>query len=152
MTRAALVVLGVLLLVPGARAASPEQIANDVSDEIMSPYCPGVTLHDCSSEAALDLRNRIESWAERGWTKARILDHLEDQWGDQIRATPPSDGWGFLAWLLPGLVLVAGVVLASFLAAGWRRGTGADTTEPAAVDPEDRSRLDRELTRLRAQR
>jgi len=44
-----------LILLAAPAAAAPEDVANDISNEIMSPFCDGVTLHDCPSQEALDL-------------------------------------------------------------------------------------------------
>ena len=133
-------------------AAEPQDVANAVSKEIMSPYCDGVTLHDCASGAAMKLRARIVAWAEAGWSKERIIDHLtsDDQWGDIIRATPPSEGAGLLAWFLPGLAALVGLGAVGFVVRSWaRRRPPAPVAEP--VTAAERSRLDQELAQLRSE-
>ena len=66
MKRTVAVTLFLWLLVGGQALATPEDVANEISEKIMSPYCPGVTLHDCASGAAVDLRSDIAGWAEDG--------------------------------------------------------------------------------------
>ena len=130
--------------------ASPQDVANDVADEIMSPYCDGVTLHDCVSPPAAKLRERILGWAEDGWSKERIIDHLtsDEQWGDIIRAAPPAKGTGLLAWILPGVALVAGLGALGFVARSWSRRRSVEPS-PDPPSAEDKARLDQELTQLR---
>ena len=124
--------------------ASPEDVANDISSEIMSPFCEGVTLHDCSSRAAEDLRAQILTWAENGWSRDRILAELESRYGaEQISGTPPVRGSGLLAWLLPAAALLGGSVLAFTLARRWARRPLPSASPP--VSEEDRSRVDVEL-------
>ena len=148
MTRLVLVLATVLALAPTPASAAPQDVANEVAGEIMSPYCPGVTLHDCPSEPALRMRQRIVSWAEDGWSKERIMQHLEEQWGDVIRSTPPTDGAGLVAWALPGIALLSGLLLA-FLAI---RSMTARRAPPAPpVSPSDRTRLEQELARMRTE-
>jgi cytochrome c-type biogenesis protein CcmH len=136
-----------LLLSGGAHAsASPEDVANEISQEIMSPYCPGVTLHDCPSGAANDLRVKIADWSEDGWSKERILNHLEEQFGDSVSATPPSSGAGLIAWLLPALAVLIGGAAVTYVVMIWSKRKEVPVTEPISGD--DRARLDAELKTL----
>jgi cytochrome c-type biogenesis protein CcmH/NrfF len=136
---------------PATAVATPEDVANDISSEIMSPYCPGVTLHDCPSEQAIALRERIVAWAAAGWSRGRILETLEAEFGPQIRAVPPAEGKGILAWLLPALGAVAGVAVAWTVARRWssRGRFAASPAPPARASEEDRMRVNAELARLR---
>ena len=126
--------------------AAPEDVANQVAQEVMSPFCDGVTLHDCPSQAALDLRDQIQTWAEQGWSKARIMAELENRFGPSIHATP-QDSEGIGAWALPVGALVGGIALLSVLAARWTRRRRDD--EPPAIDAADHARVEQELAALR---
>ena len=136
-----------LVLSGGSYAlATPEDVANEISQEIMSPYCPGVTLHDCASGAAADLRSKIAGWSEDGWSKERILNHLEEQFGDSVSATPPSSGAGLIAWLLPALAVIVGGAAVTYVVMAWSKRREVPATEPISRD--DRARLDAELKKL----
>ena len=145
-------VTSVLLALP-AHAQSPEELANDISNKVMSPYCPGVTLHDCPSQKALDLRDDIESYARNGMTEAEIMNRLEADFGPGIRAEPSSDGAGILAWVLPSIALLIGGGLAWTLVRRWFKGhrdTEGDESQPVVtVSGDERKRLDAELRQLR---
>ncbi|MGH2694568.1 MAG: cytochrome c-type biogenesis protein [Actinomycetota bacterium] len=146
-----LMLLATLVVVASAPApalATPEDTANDIASKIMSPYCPGVTLHDCPSDQAIELRERIVAWATAGWSQERILDTLEKEFGPQIRAVPPTEGGGLLAWVLPAAAVAAGAALAWTIARRWSSRTRPGTAVPPATE-EDRRRLDAELARLR---
>jgi cytochrome c-type biogenesis protein CcmH len=145
----------VLLVASPASAQSPEDLANDISQKVMSPYCPGVTLHDCPSQSALDLRDEIEEYARSGMDEAAIMARLERDFGPSIRAEPSSEGAGVLAWILPFMVVVAGGVMAWWLVRRWssRRVLSQeddDAPEPAG-SPSERRRLEAELGQLREQ-
>ena len=140
----------VLLSLPGTAMASAQDQANHLSGEIMSPFCPGVTLHECPSDEAIELRDRIARWFEHGLTRGQILQQLEDEYGDSIRATPSPDGAGLAAWLLPGLALIAGLGLATWLLIRWK-GAG-EPTPTKEIPAAERQRLDEELAGLRAGR
>ena len=145
------VVIAAVVLLPGTARATPEDTANDVSEQIMSPYCPGVTLHDCPSDAAVALRDRIESMAEQGLGRAEIIAVLEQEYGESIRAVPPASGTGLGAWLLPGLAALGSVVAGGLLVRRWARipTRPDDYDEDVHITPADRRRLDSELNKLR---
>lgn len=145
-----LVALAALLALPGVAHAAPEDVANAVAQEVMSPYCPGVTLHDCPSARAQDMREEITGWARDGMAKDEIMARLEDEFGPSIRAIPRGGG-GTFAWLLPALALAAGAGGAFFLARRWS-GRGPDSGPPTKPpSPEAAARLNAELDRLRAE-
>jgi cytochrome c-type biogenesis protein CcmH/NrfF len=143
--------LMLVALAPAAAYAAPEDVANAVAHEVMSPYCPGVTLHDCPSSEAQEMRETIVAWAEEGMTKDAIIDRLEDEFGPSVRAVPRAEGAGLLAWLLPGLAVAGGAVAAALLARRWaRRGPPPAAAAPAA-DPGATARLKAELDRVRSE-
>jgi cytochrome c-type biogenesis protein CcmH/NrfF len=153
--------LVVLLLLASPAAANPEDVANDIAAKVMSPFCPGVTLHDCPSAAALTLRDRIERWVRRGQGEDEILARLEAEYGVGIRSTPPAADGGWLAWALPGAGLLASLVLGGLLLTRWtHRPAGEDPRDEARAGPiardeldeGDRRRLQRELAMLRSER
>ncbi len=149
--RKAVALLTLLLtLAPATAHAAPEDVANAVAQEVMSPYCPGVTLHDCPSSSAQEMREEIAEWARSGMTKDDIMARLEDEFGSSIRAVPRGSG-GLFAWLLPALALLVGAAAAFFLARRWsgRRPVGPAPAPPAS--PEAAARLNAELDRLRAE-
>jgi cytochrome c-type biogenesis protein CcmH/NrfF len=160
--RAAAAAAVVVLVFASPAAAAPEDVANDVAAKVMSPFCPGVTLHDCPSAEATALIDRIERWARDGMTEEQIVNALEAQYGVGIRSTPPAGDGGWLAWALPGAGLLAGLAL------GWlllrRLTTGATREAERGAEAErgpvgsdelgerDRARLERELAMLRGER
>lgn len=148
--RRLLAVVAVFLAMPGVAHAAPEDVANEVAQEVMSPYCPGVTLHDCPSSKAQDMREEITGWARGGMTKAEIMARLEDEFGPSIRAMPAGGG-GVFAWLLPALALLLGGIGAFFLARRWSNRTPAPAPNSPAASPEAAARLNAELDRLRAE-
>jgi cytochrome c-type biogenesis protein CcmH/NrfF len=147
--RGAAVVAFLVLVGAGPAGAAPDDVANDISSEIMSPFCDGVTLHECPSAEALSLRARIEQWVRRGWTRDRIMNRLEQQYGASIRALPPRSGTGLVAWVGPVIAVGTGALLAWTRARRWSRRSSPGRPAPAATEGE-RRRLERELAALRA--
>ena len=150
MKRALVLLVVAFVLAPAPAFAGPEDVANAVAQEVMSPFCPGVTLHDCPSSSAQEMRAEITEWARAGMTKDAIIGRLEDEFGSSIRAVPRGSG-GLFAWLLPAAALAGGAVAATLLARRWSRRR-PDVSVPApAASPESAARLNAELDRLRAE-
>jgi cytochrome c-type biogenesis protein CcmH/NrfF len=151
MRRLALLVSVCICALPsGAWAqAPPDEVATRVSEEIMSPFCDGVTLHDCPSAEADELRREISAWARAGMTEEQIIARLEDRYGSVISGSPSSP----LAWLIPLLTVAAGVLLVALLARRWRASddVGHDRPRPprTPLSPEDRARVDAQIGAFR---
>jgi cytochrome c-type biogenesis protein CcmH/NrfF len=154
MTRLGVVTAAVCLALvasPSA-AAEPQDVANDIADEVMSPFCPGVTLLECPSSQSYELRGEILGWVEKGWDKERIMDRLEQQFGPGIRATPRGGGSGLVAWVVPGLAVAAAAGVMVLLLRRWcRAGPHRDEVIETPISAEDRLRLSAELEEVRRQ-
>lgn len=152
MSRRAVVSTVLVFFVLGAAGmaqAGPQDVANDISQHVMSPFCPGVTLHDCPSDNAIQLRAQIARWAADGMSKRQIMDRLVAQYGETIRAEPPTSGTGLLAWLLPALAVSTGIVIGGAIAVRWSRNRSPDK-DGAPIPSALHSRIEAELRELRS--
>ncbi len=86
---------------------SPAERARAIEGQVWSPYCPGRLLAECSTRQSDELRERIESRLRAGESPEAVLAWLEENYGSEILARPPSDARGLTAWLVPAAVLVA---------------------------------------------
>jgi cytochrome c-type biogenesis protein CcmH len=144
-----LLFLGLSGVAGGQATASPEveREARRIFSVVMSPYCPGLLLADCTSSAAAALRDSIKVQLGRGRPADEILEELAAAFGDEILALPPNRGVARLAWLAPVLLLAAslGVLV-------WRlrrRPTAPAAPVPTTVSGDQvlRQRLEEELRR-----
>ena len=78
--------------------------------EIMSPYCHGLTLDNCPTKGAAELRDQIKNWLMEGHDEDWILDELELQYGPSILGAPRMRGMGLVAWIVPPLFFVVGAI------------------------------------------
>ncbi|MEW6751854.1 MAG: cytochrome c-type biogenesis protein CcmH [Candidatus Latescibacterota bacterium] len=160
--RACLVAL-VLGAVPGALAwGAPSQAevdaqAREIFTTVMSPYCPGQMLADCTSSAAAELRLQIKEQLAGGVPPTQIRAELVSAFGEDILALPPSRGMGLVAWVGPIAALAAGLAILFWwvrqrqLGGGPAEAAMAGAQAPAASatpSREDlRARLEEELRR-----
>lgn len=140
-------VLLIMALAPAAGAAGPAAVAERVAGDVMSPFCPGLTLSACPSQEASELRARIETWARKGLGEGQIMRRLEEEYGPEVRAAPRAQGSGLLAWALPAAFLLGGAGVLVMTVRRWGR-TGAP--RGPRLDAAGRARVDEELARLRA--
>ncbi|MFP5297495.1 MAG: cytochrome c-type biogenesis protein CcmH [Actinomycetota bacterium] len=152
MKRLLVIALTLVVAAGPAFAETSEDRAIRISKEIMSPFCPGLTVHDCPSQASVDLRERIEVWAEQGMSDEEIYDRLEAEYGDEIYATPEGRSW--LVFGLPALALAAGLVVAYVVARRWSRegGRPSDHHDLESPTAEDHKRVEAALGQMRDQR
>jgi cytochrome c-type biogenesis protein CcmH/NrfF len=104
----------------------PEQVLQDLSNDLMSPYCPGRTISSCPSEAARKLEDHILAQAEAGKTREEIEADLVDRFGTDIVGYAPQP----VVLYGTALVAVAALVVVAWLGKRWVRGSRA--TGPAA--------------------
>lgn len=149
MKRVVSLVIGAWLALSAPVWAAPEDVANDIAAEVVSPYCPGVTLHDCPSADAVELRTKIQTWLEDGASKQQVLDRLESEYGTTIHAAPEAKGTGLFAYLLPILGLVIGLVAIFFAARRWSHKRDDDPAPPPPSE-EDHERVEAELAAFRS--
>lgn len=130
-----------------ALAQDASETAAEISANVMSPFCPGLTLHDCPSDAAVRLRDRIERWVRGGATRDEIMARLRRDYGPAVVATPPPEGAGLIAWLLPAVAVAVGAAVAFRLAGRWSARVRTPFVPEASSD--ERTRLASELADLR---
>lgn len=150
---AAVVALGLVCVMGStevARAQQPDE-AHLLAKELMSPFCPGLTLADCPSPNAAVLRSEIEQRLKAGEPKAAVEADLVERFGTKIRGTPPPEGFAMLLWVGLPVVALAGlgaVALTVARSTERARQKGADADGAAASSQELRDRLDDELADL----
>ncbi len=86
--------------------AEVEQLAQEISETTMSPFCPGRTLSACPSGQARELRLKVITWLNEGSTPDEVRTQLLALYGDEVRGTPRTEGFGIMAWLVPAFVIM----------------------------------------------
>ncbi len=133
-----------------ARQTPAHQAAADLSRQLMSPFCPGKLLADCTSPDAGALRTAIAERVAAGETVQAVKGDLVRQYGTEILGAPPAEGVGLLAWLVPALFAVVSAAAVSWKVARATRGPAARPAVAAAgaIDAGALAILDDELRDL----
>jgi cytochrome c-type biogenesis protein CcmH len=146
---AALVAFMLLLPTGVAIARCPQTSVADVEDEVMCVACQ-VPL-DVATESPQAARERafVRAQVARCRSKAEIKRALVAQLGPQVLASPPDDGFGAAAYLVPLLALVLGGVTVAGALARRRRAPATGSAPPPALSRADAARLAADLERSR---
>jgi cytochrome c-type biogenesis protein CcmH len=133
---------------PGHLIAVPSRTLTlaDFEGEVMCPVCD-TTLDQSSSPAARQIKDFISERIQAGDSKEQIKDTLVAEYGPQILAAPPTEGFDLLAWLLPLVGLGGGALVLAFLAWRWSHRRGPPGGSPA-LSPALEQRVDEELARF----
>jgi len=115
----ALAGLGLMRALEGPRATPEAQVAT-IGAGLRCPTCQGLSVADSPSKVATSMREIIAEQLAAGRSPEEVRDYFVARYGDWILLSPPTDGFGWLVWLLPVAGVVGGLG-AAFAAAGRRR-------------------------------
>ncbi|UCF40668.1 MAG: cytochrome c-type biogenesis protein CcmH [Gemmatimonadota bacterium] len=154
--RPTLVLLALSLVAGAARPQEPaldaqgiDTKAHELYDRIMSPFCPGRTLANCPSPQAATMREGVRRQLAAGMSDDEILDSIYAIYGEVVLGAPRAEGFGILAWVMPGVFLLLGVaLLVAWLRSTERRAATQGSTLQPELDSEEQARLEAELSEL----
>lgn len=136
-------------------ANTPKPTLDQVGDQVYCQcgcvttlnHCPHLP-SQCQSRAAM--QGVILNDIQQGKDDKGILADLVDQYGVRVLASPPSSGFNFTVWLLPGVGLLIGLIIVLILVRRWRRKVLSDRAAPdsASVDPKIMAAVEEEMGRI----
>lgn len=94
---------------PQPQATPSDDAVNTIARDMYCPICENTPLDSCDTRACAEWRELIRQKLAEGWDEQRIKDYFAAQYGDQVLAEPPARGFYWLIYLVPPLVLLAGV-------------------------------------------
>lgn len=92
-----------------AHAQSEEIWGSELANELMSPWCPGFALPDCTSGYAKQLHAWILEQEKLGRPRAEVEAEVLARYGEKIRQAPKAEGRAWFAYAIPALALAAGL-------------------------------------------
>lgn len=155
----AVVVAGLIALIVVAVRGEPPpatlaQQAHQIATTLRCPICEDLSVADSPAPLAGQMRTQIRQQLAAGRTADQIRQGFIAAYGDSVLLSPPHQGIGQLAYLLPFAVLAAGLVAAVLLLRGGRRSAvasarGRPGARPTDLTSADQDRLADALARLR---
>lgn len=92
------------------RVVTDDQV-NQVAKQLYCPVCENIPLDTCGTRACEEWRQLIRQKLEEGWTEQQILDYFVQRYGERVLATPRPKGTHVLVYVLPPILVVAGVAI-----------------------------------------
>jgi cytochrome c-type biogenesis protein CcmH/NrfF len=143
---AALLLLGIsTAAAQDGDAQEPEGWAYAISNDLMSPFCPGRTLSACTSSQADELRMWLIVQEASGRTRADVEAELFERYGDVLRPAPRAEGFGLTAYVFPVLAFIAGGVIVTVFLRRQSRAAAVAKSSSKPSDPELERIIDQEL-------
>ena len=142
MRRALAVALAVFAL-GGVAAPAFAVTAQQIYRETRCPTC-NTPLDVSTSPAAQAIKDFIQVRIAKGQSEEQILAALEAEFGREVLATPPKEGFDLVAWIVPIVLVVGGLCAIPLVTRSWARRRHTDVPAPE-ISPEDAARLDDEL-------
>jgi cytochrome c-type biogenesis protein CcmH len=109
-------------------ATAGQNAVNDVARQLWCPLCSGVRLDACELKACDQMKEQIGQKLAAGEDVQSIKNYFVAQYGPQVLGEPPLEGFNWLAWLLPVIVVVGGGLFVWSRARGMMRKTPVTTT------------------------
>lgn len=81
---------------------------NEIARELWCPLCSGVRLDACELKACEQMKEMIAIKLSEGEDLDTIRNYFVAQYGPQVLGEPPWEGFNWLAWVLPFVVLAVG--------------------------------------------
>lgn len=137
----------------GTGSATPNDV-NRVAKQLYCPVCPNTPLDVCETQACQDWRELIRQKLSAGESDQQIVNYFVAQYGQRVLAQPTAKGFNLLVWLMPAIVLIAGLVALVVILRSWaarriaRAPVSVSAPAPDELPAEYVARVEREL-RLR---
>ncbi len=104
---------------PG-RSQTLDQHVKSIASQLRGPVCQGESVADSPAPLAQQMRLVIRTQLQAGRSDQEIIQYFASRYGEQnIVWSPPWQGFTLLTWLVPILLLSAGVILLLFIFRDW---------------------------------
>ncbi|HEY3151028.1 MAG TPA: cytochrome c-type biogenesis protein CcmH [Candidatus Binatia bacterium] len=129
--------------IQAATAPDLEDRTREIATELRCVVCQNLSVADSPSEMAQQMRAIVREQLEAGKSPDQIKDFFVSKYGDWVLLKPKTTGFSAILWILPYVVLVAGVITALWFVHRWvgKKKTLGDTP----IQPDAPERVHSEL-------
>lgn len=113
---------------------------NAVASQLYCPVCESTPLDVCPTEACRQWRDLIRTQLADGMNEDQIKQYFVDNYGARVLAEPPKQGYFWLAYLLPPVIILAGAIMLFRSFKVWTKpqaasaGVDEDQSDPSKDD------------------
>ena len=106
-------------LLPAADAPDIDEQTRAIAQELRCVVCQNLSVADSPSEMAQQMRGIVKEQLQAGKTAQEVKNFFVSKYGEWVLLAPTAQGFSLLLWVLPFVVLIAGVGLALWLVRRW---------------------------------
>jgi cytochrome c-type biogenesis protein CcmH len=133
----------------GAAQVREHTTVQQMYDDLMCVLCHE-SLAVAQSAESYQERAYVRHFVAQGLTVKQIEDRMVGLYGTGVLATPPKHGFGLLAYVIPPVVVLLGILLLLYTVPRWRRKAGAARDaaggpEAPTISEQESERIDEEL-------
>jgi len=117
----------------GNAGAYDEAEAQAIDRMLMCPVCPAQTIDQTEVPLAKQMRAQVRELLADGATRKEVLDWFAapERYGPGVLAEPPRSGYNLIAWIVPGVIVIAGLAGGLLTLRAMRRRADDNPPEPA---------------------
>jgi cytochrome c-type biogenesis protein CcmH len=136
----ALLLAAIWTLAAGAQGDGPRTVTDDevnaIARQLFCPVCENTPLDVCSTEACRQWREVIRQKLAEGQSEEEIIQYFIDFYGARVVGEPPREGFNWLVYIIPPLLIALGVGVLIRVAVVWRRAAAEEALTDATASPE----------------
>src|SRR6266496_4016002 len=103
----------------GATSPNLEDRTREIASELRCVVCQNLSVADSPSEMAQQMRGVVREQLQAGKTPQEVKDFFVSKYGEWVLLAPKTQGFSLLVWVLPFVVLIAGVALGLWFIRRW---------------------------------
>jgi cytochrome c-type biogenesis protein CcmH len=111
-----------------AQGSTPtDDQVNAIAKQLYCPVCENTPLDVCPTVACKEWREEIRGMLADGKSAAEIKQHFVDYYGARVLAEPPRTGFNWLVYVVPPIVIVAGIFVLFRALRAWSQPAASET-------------------------
>lgn len=102
---------------------------NRIARQLYCPVCENTPLDVCSTEACRQWRELIRQMLAEGKSEEEIKQYFVEHYGARVLSEPPRQGFNWLVYLAPPLLILSGAILLFRTMRNWVKPVGVEAAE-----------------------
>ena len=107
---------------------------NAIAKQLFCPVCENTPLDVCPTQACKEWREEIRSMLADGKSEAEIKQYFVDYYGARVLAEPPRTGFNWLVYVVPPMVIVAGIFVLFRALRAWSQPSTAGVVSASSQE------------------
>jgi cytochrome c-type biogenesis protein CcmH len=97
-----------------------DQRVHEVASQLKCLVCQGESVADSPATLSQQMRGVIRQQLQSGKSEQEVIQYFVSRYGNVILLSPPWQGLTLLAWLVPILLMLGGILLLFFIFRSWQ--------------------------------